>query len=147
MKALGQYIQIESQSCNMSKIIIKVSGKVVYEGESGDVEVKDVNINRQINNISVNVSGKTVINGVSIGGSTDIKVEIAGDVTGSVIASGSVNCNLVGASVHAGGSVTCGDVGRDVEASGSATCQDVKGNVDAGGSVKCGNIGGSVNRR
>lgn len=56
-------------------------------------------------------------------------IEVRGNVTGSVIAGGNVNCDGVGGGVYAGGSVNCDDVRNGVAAKGSVNCGDVYGTI------------------
>ena len=51
-------------------------------------------------------------------------------VTGRVEVKGNVE-----GSIDAGGSVACGDVGGSVDAGGSVTASNIRGDIDAGGSV------------
>ena len=75
---------------------------------------------------------------------SDFAVHCEGEVSGSIQAGDSVQCESVGGSVQAGDGVHCGDVGGSVQAGDGVTCGNVEGNVSAGESVRCGNVGGDV---
>jgi hypothetical protein len=105
-------------------IRIKVNGKVVYEGESGSVDVE----NKTSSFSSVTINGVTNV-------SQGAFVLIEGNVEGNVTAPMGVECGDVKGNVDSGMSVTCGNVGGDVDAGMSVTCGTISGNVDAGMSV------------
>ena len=75
---------------------------------------------------------------------SDFAVHCEGEVSGSIQAGDSVQCESVGGSVQAGDGVHCGDVGGSVQAGDGVACGNVEGNVSAGESVRCGNVGGDV---
>lgn len=128
----------------MTDIIIKVGGKVVYEGPSGDVDVKAKKsgmfggvfnvMNSHVSSVSIN--GQTV---VSSGGVPPLVIQ--GNVTGNVRADGSVQANNIGGDVHAGGSCQCDDVAGSVNAGGSIQARDIKGSAKAGGSIVADRVG------
>ena len=152
---------------SQGKIEIKVNGKVVWEGDSGSVEVtgpesKQSGVNVSGNYYSSVTTSQTVVNGRVISSSSTpaINVEVNGDVAGNV--SGFTTVNVTGnvsGDADAGTDLTCGDVGGsaragtdlraknvqgDVRGGTDVNCGDVTGNVDAGMSVRCGKVQGKV---
>ena len=123
-------------------IIIKVDGKVVYEGPCGDIDVKT---KKSFNPFGAfNTSSSVVINGQKIasGSSGDVPtLVIEGGVTGSVRSDGSVQARNIGGDVHAGGSCQCDNVTGSVNAGGSVQANDILGNARAGGSIIANRIG------
>lgn len=85
-----------------------------------------------VNGNKVYIDGKPVDDGKEFSGilkvevtgdlaslSSDVAVEVSGNVHGNVTAGNSVNCGDVGGNVKAGNSVNCDDVGGDVSAGNS----------------------------
>lgn len=118
----------KTQSSNppsKGQIRIKVNDKVVYEGESGSV---DVECKGNADFSSTTINGVTTI-------TNGINVVVEGNVEGNVNAPMGVECGNVKGNVKAGMSVTCGDVGGNVDSGMSVTCKTVHGDVDAGMSI------------
>ena len=143
-------------------ITIKVDGKVVYEGPSGDVDVAGSRANGNGSNNFGNITGnnnsyvsvqgssgsRVVIGGQVMGDSRggngsmgNIHVTIEGDVTGNVRCDGSLQCKDIGGMVSTGGSAHCGNVKGSVNAGGSIRCENVGGSAHAGGSLNANSIG------
>jgi hypothetical protein len=127
----------------MPNITIKVGGVVVYDGPSGDVDVK---VQKQKSSFfgsfsSVTIHGDLTGNGQTISSSGVPPLVIQGNVTGNVRADGSVQANNIGGDVQAGGSCQCDDVGGSVNAGGSIQCDNIKGHANAGGSIVADRIG------
>ncbi len=93
-----------------------------------------LNIDCALNLHCADVSGNVIA-----GGSVDCS-----DVYGSVQAGGNINCDDVYGSVNAGGNVTCDNVNGDVYAGSSITCDIVEGNAEAGGNITCDEICGTA---
>lgn len=66
------------------------------------------------------------------------------DISGNVIAGGSITCDNVYGSVQAGRSITCDVVAGNAEAGGNITCDVVNGNAEAGGNITCDEICGAT---
>lgn len=131
----------------MTDIIIKVAGKVVYEGPSGDVDVKAKKSGPALKDFfgsfsshtsSVTINGQTVVSGSHMGVPPLV---IQGNVTGNVRTDGSVQANNVGGNVDAGGSCQCDDVAGSVNAGGSIQAGDIQGSARAGGSIVADRVG------
>ncbi len=108
-----------------SHSIHMVGGKLTVDG----VEIKDSGID--LTNVLV-----IKVENATVGEITTDRSVQCGDVTGSVKAGGSVNCDTVKGDVEAKkGSVNANDVGGSVKAGGNVVCDSVKGSITAGGNV------------
>lgn len=58
-------------------------------------------------------------------------INIKGNVTGDVLASGNVNCDDIDGNVTADGNVNCDDIGGNARAGGTINCDDIGGNATA----------------
>lgn len=100
----GQNYQFEDNSnINIS------ADKIIVNG----IEITDYNKSKPpVLNISIEGSVDSI--------TSDLSINIKGDVTGNIKAGNSINCN---------------DVNGDVKAGNSISCKKVTGNIKAGGNI------------
>lgn len=100
----GQNYQFEDNSnINISANKIIVNGIEITDYNKTQVPILNITVNGPVNNIT-----------------SELSINIKGDVSGSIKAGNSINCN---------------DVNGDVKAGNSISCKKVSGNIKAGGNI------------